>query len=97
MLSENVSFYLSLMVQQIVDEAKRSLHDAICAVRNLIVDSRIVYGGGSADISSSIAVSKAADEVSYSDSLSLLFADICPRVLDPDNRAICYAGFCSCT
>jgi len=46
-----------------VDEAKRALHDAICAVRNLVVDNRVVYGGGAADISCSIAVSKAADEV----------------------------------
>ncbi|KAL4072772.1 chaperonin Cpn60/TCP-1 family [Scleroderma yunnanense] len=49
--------------KMIVDEAKRALHDAICAVRNLVVDSRVVYGGGAADISCSIAVSKAADEI----------------------------------
>ncbi|KAF8727707.1 hypothetical protein AX14_007102 [Amanita brunnescens Koide BX004] len=49
--------------KMIVDEAKRALHDAICAVRNLIVDNRVVYGGGAADISCSIAISKAADEV----------------------------------
>ncbi|KAG5220927.1 T-complex protein [Salix suchowensis] len=48
--------------KMIVDEAKRALHDAICAVRNLVVDNRVVYGGGAADISCSIAVSKAADE-----------------------------------
>lgn len=51
---------------QIVDEAKRALHDAICAVRNLVVDNRVVYGGGAADISCSIAVNKAADEVRFS-------------------------------
>ena len=50
---------------QIVDEAKRALHDAICAVRNLVVDDRVVYGGGSADISCAIAVSKATDEVCF--------------------------------
>lgn len=49
-----------------MDEAKRALHDAICAVRNLVVDNRVVYGGGAADISCSIAVSKAADEVCMS-------------------------------
>jgi T-complex protein 1 subunit epsilon len=48
---------------QIIDEAKRALHDALCVVRNLVVDNRVVYGGGAAEISSSIAVSKAADEV----------------------------------
>ncbi|KAI6155262.1 chaperonin Cpn60/TCP-1 family [Pisolithus tinctorius] len=49
--------------KMIVDEAKRALHDALCAVRNLVVDNRVVYGGGAADISSSIAVAKAADEI----------------------------------
>jgi len=47
----------------IVAEAKRSLHDAMCVVRNLIKDNRIVYGGGSCEISCSIAVSKAADAI----------------------------------
>ena len=47
-----------------MDEAKRALHDAICAVRNLVVDNRVVYGGGAAEITCSLAVAKAADEVS---------------------------------
>jgi T-complex protein 1 subunit epsilon len=51
------------MFAQIVDEAKRALHDAICAVRNLVVDNRVVYGGGAADISCSLAVKEAADKV----------------------------------
>lgn len=50
--------------KMMVDEAKRSLHDAICVVRNLIRDNRIVYGGGAAEISCSLAVSAAADEIS---------------------------------
>jgi len=49
--------------KMIIDESKRSLHDAICVVRNLVKDDRVVYGGGAAEISCSIAVSKAADEV----------------------------------
>ena len=47
---------------QIIDEAKRALHDAICVVRNLVVDNRVVYGGGAAEIACSIAVSEAADK-----------------------------------
>ncbi|KAJ1864054.1 T-complex protein 1 subunit epsilon [Coemansia sp. RSA 2703] len=50
--------------KMIVDEAKRSLHDAMCVVRNLIVDNRVVYGGAAAEISCSIAVDKEADQVS---------------------------------
>ncbi|KAI9829157.1 MAG: T-complex protein 1 subunit epsilon [Thelocarpon impressellum] len=44
----------------IIDEAKRSLHDALCVVRNLVTDNRIVYGGGAAEIACSLAVEEAA-------------------------------------
>ena len=47
----------------IVDEAKRSLHDAMCVVRNLIRDNRVVYGGGSAEVACSLAVSSYAETV----------------------------------
>merc|ERR1712241_1253125 len=50
--------------KMIVEEAKRSIHDALCVIRNLVRDNRIVYGGGAAEISCSLAVSKAADKVS---------------------------------
>ena len=50
--------------RMVVDEAKRSLHDAICVVRNLIKDNRICYGGGAAEVSCSLAVSEAADKTS---------------------------------
>jgi T-complex protein 1 subunit epsilon len=36
--------------EQIVDEAKRSIHDALCSIRNLIKANKIVYGGGSCEI-----------------------------------------------
>jgi T-complex protein 1 subunit epsilon len=49
--------------KMIVDEANRSLHDAMCVVRNLIKDNRVVYGGGSAEVSCSLAVSAFADTV----------------------------------
>ncbi|RHZ43716.1 hypothetical protein Glove_880g5 [Diversispora epigaea] len=50
--------------KMIVDEAKRAIHDALCVVRNLVRDNRVVYGGGAAEISCSLAVSKAADQIS---------------------------------
>ena len=46
--------------RQIIDEAKRSLHDALCVVRNLVRDNRVVYGGGAAEIACSLAVEDAA-------------------------------------
>jgi len=49
--------------KMIVEEAKRSIHDALCVTRNLIKDNRIVYGGGAAEITASLAVSAAADKI----------------------------------
>ncbi|XP_012274191.1 T-complex protein 1 subunit epsilon [Orussus abietinus] len=50
--------------KMIIEEAKRSLHDALCAVRNLVTDERIVYGGGASEISCALACAAHADKVS---------------------------------
>lgn len=52
------------MCFQIVEEGKRSIHDALCVIRNLVRDNRIVFGGGAPEIACSVAVAKAADKVS---------------------------------
>lgn len=57
--------------KMIVEEAKRSLHDAMCVVRNLIKDNRVVYGGGAAEISCSLAVSKYAETVAGVDQYAI--------------------------
>lgn len=49
--------------KMMVDETKRSLHDALCVARNLIRNSAIVYGGGAAELAAAIAVEGAADSV----------------------------------
>lgn len=36
------------------------MHDALCVVRNLVRDNRVVYGGGAAEIACSLAVEDAA-------------------------------------
>ena len=60
----------------IVDEAKRTLHDAMCVVRNLVKDNRVVYGGGSAEVSCSLAIKKHADTVTGVDQYAIrAFAD----------------------
>lgn len=45
-----------------VEEAKRSIHDALCVVRTLVQDSRVVFGGGAAEISCSLATAALADK-----------------------------------
>ncbi|RCK67526.1 T-complex protein 1 subunit epsilon [Candida viswanathii] len=47
--------------EMIVAEGVRALHDSLCVVRNLVRDSRVVYGGGAAELTCSLAVSEAAD------------------------------------
>jgi T-complex protein 1 subunit epsilon len=49
--------------KMMIEETKRSLHDALCVARNLVRDNRIVYGGGAAEMACSLAVEKAADAV----------------------------------
>lgn len=50
--------------KMIVDEAKRSLHDALCVVRNLVKCNKVVYGGGAAEIACSVAVAQEAEKIS---------------------------------
>lgn len=50
--------------KMIIEEAKRSIHDAVCVVRNLVRNNKIVYGGGAAEVSCALAVSEEADKIS---------------------------------
>jgi T-complex protein 1 subunit epsilon len=74
--SKSVTVFVRGGNHMIIDEAKRSLHDAMCVTRNLIRDNRIVYGGGAAEIACAIAVSDAADRVSGMEQYAMrAFAD----------------------
>ncbi|KAJ1637160.1 hypothetical protein T492DRAFT_954282 [Pavlovales sp. CCMP2436] len=74
--SKAVTIFVRGGNKMIVDEAKRSLHDAICVVRNLIRDNRIIYGGGSAEIACSLAVQREADKVGTIEQIAMrAFAD----------------------
>lgn len=61
--SRAVTIFIRGGNKMIIEEAKRALHDALCVVRNLIRDNRVVYGGGAAEISCALAVSQAANSV----------------------------------
>lgn len=62
--SRAVTIFIRGGNKMIVEEAKRSIHDALCVIRNLIRDNRIVYGGGAPEIAGSLAISEAADKIS---------------------------------
>lgn len=57
-----VTIFIRGSNKMIIDEAKRAVHDSICVVRNLVRDNRVVYGGGAAEITSSLAVAEEADK-----------------------------------
>lgn len=59
--SKAVTIFIRGGNKMVIEETKRSIHDALCVARNLIRNNSIVYGGGSAEIACSIAVEFAAD------------------------------------
>merc|ERR1712146_396066 len=61
--SKAVTIFVRGGNKMIIEEAKRSLHDAICVVRNLVRDNRVVYGGGAAEIACALAVETASRKV----------------------------------
>jgi len=51
--------------RMVVEEIKRSLHDALCVARNLVRSNAIVYGGGAAEIAASLRVADYANQVRW--------------------------------
>ncbi|EGW33029.1 uncharacterized protein SPAPADRAFT_60350 [Spathaspora passalidarum NRRL Y-27907] len=60
--SKAVTCFIRGSNEMITAEGVRALHDSLCVVRNLIRDNRVVYGGGAAELTCSLAVSEAADK-----------------------------------
>uniref|UniRef100_A0A8K9X9K3 T-complex protein 1 subunit epsilon n=1 Tax=Oncorhynchus mykiss TaxID=8022 RepID=A0A8K9X9K3_ONCMY len=60
--SRAVTIFIRGGNKMIIEEAKRALHDALCVIRNLVRDNRIVYGGGASEIACALAVNQAADK-----------------------------------
>ena len=62
--SKAVSILIRGGSKTIVDEAHRALNDALCVVRNLVRDPRVLVGGGAAELACSLHLRQHADEVS---------------------------------
>ena len=45
-LNEACTVIIRGATQQILDEAERSLHDALCVLTQTVKETRTVYGGG---------------------------------------------------
>ncbi|GFS10319.1 T-complex protein 1 subunit beta [Elysia marginata] len=59
-LGEACTVVLRGATQQILDEAERSLHDALCVLSQTVKETRTVYGGGCSEMLMADAVSKLA-------------------------------------
>jgi T-complex protein 1 subunit epsilon len=59
--TKSVSILIRGGSKTIIDEAHRSIHDALCVIRNLIKNPYVIVGGGASELSSSIYLRKIAD------------------------------------
>jgi len=54
-----------------VDEAERSLHDALCVLQQTVQDPRAIYGGGSGEMLMAQAVSELAAKTPGKESIAM--------------------------
>jgi len=56
---------------QMLDEAERSLHDALCVVSQTVLAKKIVYGGGCVEVELAKAIDEAASKTAGKEALAL--------------------------
>ncbi|MCX8182584.1 MAG: thermosome subunit beta [Candidatus Methanomethyliaceae archaeon] len=71
-----VSILIRGGLQRVVDEAERTLHDALCAVADVVEDGRIVAGGGAPELEAAKSLREYAASVGGREQLAIeAFAD----------------------
>lgn len=70
-LGEACTIVIRGATQQIIDEAERSLHDALCVLAATVKESRIVYGGGCSESLMACAVLKKAAETPGKEAIAM--------------------------
>ena len=69
--NEACSIVLRGSGSHILDEAERSLHDAICVLISAVKNHRTIYGGGNAEMRMSLAVQELANTVEGKQALAI--------------------------
>ncbi len=84
-LAKSVTILIRGGTELVVDEAERSIHDAICVVRNVLEDKKTVLGGGASEVYVSRKLHKFAESLVGREQLAVqAFAsalEIIPRTL----------------
>uniref|UniRef100_A0A8C9H1R3 T-complex protein 1 subunit beta n=1 Tax=Piliocolobus tephrosceles TaxID=591936 RepID=A0A8C9H1R3_9PRIM len=70
-LGEACTIVLRGATQQILDEAERSLHDALCVLAQTVKDSRTVYGGGCSEMLMAHAVTQLANRTPAKEAVAM--------------------------
>ena len=70
-MGEACSVVLRGATQQILDEAERSLHDALCVLQQTVKETRIVYGGGCSEMLMANAVNMLAQETPGKEAMAI--------------------------
>lgn len=70
-LGEACTIVLRGATQQILDEAERSLHDALCVLASVVKEKKVCYGGGSAEMLMASAVDKLAQTTPGKEALAI--------------------------
>ncbi|KAH9395738.1 T-complex protein 1 subunit beta [Tyrophagus putrescentiae] len=70
-LGEACTVVIRGATQQILDEAERSLHDALCVLTQTVKDTRVIYGGGAGEMLMSNAVSALAEKTPGKESFAI--------------------------
>ena len=70
-MGEACSVVLRGATQQILDEAERSLHDALCVLSQTVKETKIIYGGGSSEMLMANAVNGLAAQTPGKESMAM--------------------------
>uniref|UniRef100_A0A6A7FN31 T-complex protein 1 subunit beta n=1 Tax=Hirondellea gigas TaxID=1518452 RepID=A0A6A7FN31_9CRUS len=70
-LGQACTIVLRGATQQILDEAERSIHDALCVLSQTVKEPRVVYGGGCCEVTMSRAVREGCSQVAGKEVLAM--------------------------
>lgn len=70
-LGEACTVVIRGATEQIVDEAERSLHDALCVLAATVKETRVVFGGGCSEMVMAVAVSTEATKTAGKEAVAM--------------------------